>query len=233
MTPILSLLFAVLLSRIVIQVGTVTLRCTGLSRPLAQFQARSAFFLAGFTTNESEHVMTHPVRRSTIMLLMMGGYIGIGTVISSAVLSFVNTSDQLLLGTVLVRLWLILVGLYLIILVSHNKFLNKQIERVITWALSRYTDIMVVDYAGLLHISHSFIIAEITVNQDDWFCGKTLAELRLKKQHVLVLGIERSNGGYIGTPDGATTPGVNDTMIVYGPRRIISTLKEWVDIRSN
>lgn len=54
-------------------------------------QGRSAFFLAGFTTNESENIMTHPVCRHIILLLMMCGYIGIGTVISPAVFSFINT----------------------------------------------------------------------------------------------------------------------------------------------
>ncbi|WP_419193904.1 hypothetical protein [Novipirellula herctigrandis] len=42
-----------------------------MSKDLAQFQTLSAFTGAGFTTNESEDIVNHPLRRRIMMYLML------------------------------------------------------------------------------------------------------------------------------------------------------------------
>ncbi|MCH7752169.1 MAG: hypothetical protein IH898_08455 [Planctomycetes bacterium] len=81
--PEMIFLLALTLSLIVIRVGTMALMLTGLSRESARFQAHSAFTGVGFTTQESESIVEHPVRRHLTMGLMMlgirhhnGNYIG-------------------------------------------------------------------------------------------------------------------------------------------------------------
>lgn len=59
------------LSLVITGVTTVALTMTGLSEEAARFQARSAFTGTGFTRNEAESVVNHPVRRRAIMLLMI------------------------------------------------------------------------------------------------------------------------------------------------------------------
>jgi len=61
MIAIISLLLVVLLSIIVTRVASIALTHTGISREAARFQARSAFTGSGFTTNESEMVVNHPI----------------------------------------------------------------------------------------------------------------------------------------------------------------------------
>ena len=71
----------------------MALTMTGLSRDLAKFQARSAFYRSGASPpNEAEKVVAHPVRRRILMLLLLLGNAGIVTSISSLVLTFVGTT---------------------------------------------------------------------------------------------------------------------------------------------
>ena len=46
-----------------VRIATVGLTMTGVSKDLAQFQALSAFTGSGFTTEESEEIVNHPLRR--------------------------------------------------------------------------------------------------------------------------------------------------------------------------
>jgi NhaP-type Na+/H+ or K+/H+ antiporter len=90
MLAILSLLVILSLSLLITRVATVALTYTGMSRESARFQARSAFTGTGFTTSESEKIVTHPVRRRIILLLMLFGNAGIVAVVTSLILTFVG-----------------------------------------------------------------------------------------------------------------------------------------------
>ena len=76
MIAALALLFVLTLSIVVVRIGAVALRLTGMPEEAARFQARSAFTGAGFTTSESEAIVNHPVRRRIVSTLMVVGSIG-------------------------------------------------------------------------------------------------------------------------------------------------------------
>ena len=104
MISIVSLLVVLTLSILVTRIATVALTHTGLSRESAKFQARSAFTGVGFTTNESEKVVNHPLRRRILLALMLLGNAGVVTAVSSLILSFVNLNQS---GTMLWRVVLL------------------------------------------------------------------------------------------------------------------------------
>jgi len=91
---IITLLLVVLISAIIVRIGAVALEMTGLSRDVAAFQAQSAFSGVGFTTSESEYVVSHPVRRRIIRILMLLGSAGVTSAIATLVLSFVGTTKE-------------------------------------------------------------------------------------------------------------------------------------------
>lgn len=76
MVAIASLLVIVTISVVVTRVATSALELTGVSRELATFQARSAYTGVGFTTEEAEAVVTHPIRRRIVLNLMLLGNAG-------------------------------------------------------------------------------------------------------------------------------------------------------------
>jgi hypothetical protein len=73
MIALVSLLVIIALSIIVVRIGSIALELTGVSSEIASFQAQSAFSGVGFTTTESETIVTHPVRRRIIKILILWG----------------------------------------------------------------------------------------------------------------------------------------------------------------
>ena len=90
MLPVVSFLVVISLSLLVIRIASVALVHTGLSREAARFQAHSAFTGVGFTTSESEKIVSHPVRRRIVMTLMLFGNVGIVTAMSALLLTFLQ-----------------------------------------------------------------------------------------------------------------------------------------------
>lgn len=221
MLAIVSFLAVIVVSLVIVRVATVALMLTGLSSQLARFQARSAFSGAGFTTTESEKVVQHPVRRRIIMLLMLLGNAGIVTAVSSLMLSFVGDDSRV---SPVWRGMLLLLGLGLLWQVANSEWIDRRMQRVIRWSLRRFTDVEARDYAGLLHLTGEYVVAEIAVEHDDWMCDKPLKDLRLNTEGLLVLGVERADGSYAGAPRGSTELHAGDTVLMYGRRSVIEQL---------
>ncbi len=219
-----SVLIVIFISLIIVRVATVALTLTGLSRELARFQARSAFTGAGFTTGESEKVVGHPVRRRIIMMLMLLGNAGIVTAVASLMMTIVGPDQS---GAALwIRLLLLISGLTGLFLLAQSSIVDRWMTRVIQAALKRWTTLEARDYAGLLHLSGDYAVIEFVVEPDDWLSERTLIELRLSDEGVLVLGIDRHDGRFVGAPRGQTKIVAGDRLILYGPRERIRELDE-------
>lgn len=216
-----SFLIVLSVSILVVRVASIALSLTGLSRESARFQARSAFTGTGFTTDESESVVNHPVRRRIIMGLMIARNAGIVTAASSLIISFVQADD------VKQGLWTLvylLIGVSALWGVTMSRWVERGMHVVIGWALKRFTTIEARDYAGLLHLSGNYSVTELQVNDGDWLADRTLADLRLADEGVLVLGIHRAKGEYLGTPTRDTKVLAGDTLILYGRSNILEDL---------
>ena len=221
MAALISLLVTIALSLLITRIASVALTMTGLSRDVARLQARSAFTGVGFTTAEAEKVVNNPVRRRILMLLMLLGNAGVVTAISSLVLTFVGTTD---VQGKLVRLGLIILGIGLIWVLSASRWLNRSLSRLINWALNRWTRLNIRDYASLLQLSQDYRVSELQIEQQDWLANKSLSDVNLTDEGVLVLGIHRKDGSYIGAPVGETCIRPGDTIILYGRHDILENL---------
>lgn len=221
MGALVSLLITIALSLLVTRVAAVALTMTGLSRDSATFQARSAFTGVGFTTKEAEKVVSHPVRRRILMLLMLLGNAGVITAVSSLVLTFIGTTE---FWSRMLHLGLILVGLGIIWFLSTSRWVDRYLSRIIDWALSRWTDLDVQDYASLLHLTANYRVSQLRVQSDDWLADKRLSDLNLRDEGIVVLGIQRQNGNYIGAPEGKTRIRPGDLLTLYGRSSTLSEL---------
>ncbi len=221
MAALISLFVVVVLSLVVTRVATVALTLTGLSREVARFQARSAFSGVGFTTSEAEFVVNHPVRRRIILLLMLLGNAGFVSAIASLILSFLTAAGP---REVAARLLILVLGLGALWALARSRLVDRYIGRAIGWALRRWTHIEARDYASLLDLHGDYRVVEHEVGPGDWLAGKTLADLKLREEGVLVLGIRRRDGTYIGAPRGWTEIRPGDTLIIYGRAGLLEEL---------
>jgi hypothetical protein len=218
---VLSLFLILTLSLLLTRIATVALVFTGLSRESARFQARSALTGVGFTTSEAEQVVAHPVRRRIIMLLMLLGNAGVVTVMATLIVTFLQAEGQ---GQVLNKLVGILVGLLLFSFVARSAYLERRMSAAIAWALKRWTHLDARDYVNLLQLSNRYGVTELKVNDGDWLAGRSLADLELTAEGVLILGVYPRRGKYIGVPRGSTVIKPGDVLVVYGTTDCLNEL---------
>jgi hypothetical protein len=220
---VITLLIVILLSLLVTRVATVLLASTGLSREAAGFQARSAFTGSGFTTSESEAVVNHPVRRRVIHSLMLFGSAGVVAVIAGVVISFSEESGG---EQWLVRLLVVAAVLFVLWRGSKIAWVDRQLVRLIERGLSRYTDIPASDHVRLLDLAGTYSVLELHVQPGDWVADHTLRELALRDEGIAVLGVQPSQGTYLGVPNGETVLRAGDSLILYGRRAELAALDQ-------
>jgi hypothetical protein len=221
MIAIATLLVVVTMTLIVNRVGAIALTATGVSTEVAHFQARSALTGVGFTTSESEHIISHPVRRRIVLSLMVVGNAGLVTIIATMVVGFAGEGDT---GGVLARVGTLVGGLALILLAARSRMVDRLLSRLITSALRRFTRLELRDYVQLLDLAANHAVAELGVEADSWLAEHRLADLHLPDEGVLVLGIRRADGPFLGAPRGHTAVHEHDTLVVYGYADVLEDL---------
>ncbi len=219
MVAIVALLIAVLIGLLITRFATIALVSTGMSKQYARFQARSAFTGVGFTTNEAERVVNHPVRRRVILTLMLLGNAGIATVVATLLLGFSDSggSEMAARGLVLV------LGLAGIWLLAASPWVDRRVRRIFASFVSDDDDAHVRDYAGLLKVGADYDIGELHIDDGHWLAGRTLGQTSLRNEGAVVLGIDR-NGDYYGAPDARFTLEAGDTLTLYGHQSTLHDL---------
>jgi len=213
MVTLATVLVVVLVSLLISRIATVALVLTGLSREAARFQARSALSGTGFTTGEAESVVAHPVRRRVVMLLMLIGSAGLVTVIATLMLSFADTGDE----QKALRLGVLLVGLTALWFAARSSWVDRRLSWLIAKVLRRWTDLDTSDYGQLLHLADRYAVGEIAVQPGDWVADRTLGELGLREEGIVVLGITVADGAWVGSPTLETRIHAHERLLLYGP----------------
>ena len=220
MLAALTLFVVLTLSVLVIRTGAVALRLTGLPEEAARFQARSAFTGTGFTTSESEAIVTHPVRRRIVSALMVVGSLGLVSVLATVIVSLVGSSgsegammQQLLwLGAVLLVLWFVV--------------LNPLADRVMCGAIGRLL-VKTEGFGGrrplrLLQLPAGHSLLQIPLHAQSDHIGRPLRALA--GEGAVVLGLEREDGTYLDLPDLDEVMRPADEIFLYGDDSLLRSL---------
>ena len=194
------------------RVATIALVGTGMTTDAASFQTRSAFMGVGYTTAEAEDAINHPVRRRIILWLMTLGNAGIITGISSMVLGFVDAEPNQTAR----RVTILVVGLLVLLLLTRVSAISRLLTRFTRYALGRWTTLDTRDLASLLRFADDFGIVELRANSGDWIVDRPLRSLHLPDEGVVVLGLLRKSGEFLGVPTGHSQIREGDTVIAYG-----------------
>lgn len=223
MIAVASLILAVLVIMLAARIAAVALVATGLPYEVARFQARSALTGVGFTTSESETIVGHPIRRRIVMGVMLVGNAGLVTILASVILSVGSTDST---GDVMLRLATAVVGLAAVGIVARSTRFERWMASGIARVVDRFTDLELRDYHHLMQLSSEYAVAELFVEEGEWLAGRSLIELELPDEGVLVLAIQRSDGGFVGAPRGGTEVHVGDTLVLYGRSSVLTELSE-------
>jgi hypothetical protein len=117
----------------VVRIGGTALKLTGMSLDAARFQSISALTGTGFTTQEAETTMHHPLRRRVLIALMFTGHLGVVS-LASAVILGVSTAQE---GSVAWTVLYMLLAVFVICAVAMSDALDTFICGAIATGLKR------------------------------------------------------------------------------------------------
>jgi hypothetical protein len=212
------LLLVIVISALIIKVGAIALRMTGIDRETAGFQALSAFTGTGFTTSEAENIVNHPDRRRIVKTLMILGNAGIVSALAMLFLSLQGSDVTNALAKFGV------IGLLALLLLAFplSKGLDNIFENFIMKRLSRSTHFSMGAFSQIMRFARGYGIAELIVSESDLLAGKTLAESGLTSSDILVLAIRRKHS-MITTPKALEQILPEDRLVCFGPLENIAS----------
>jgi len=214
----------ILIYWIILELFTMMFRVAGLPDDKARFQVLSLLTGAGFTTRESEMLLSSKGRRKLAQITMLFGYVFNVTIVSAFVNVFLslklNQIDNFFMGV------LIPLGVAaLIIVLMRVRFIRKRIDRAFEKLAGRImhqesdNTILLMDYIGkdsIAQVSLKEVPAELE--------GKTLAESGLKTKHnILVMLVERG-GLKVEAANAGTIFAPGDKLTVFGQYKTISSV---------
>ena len=213
MGALLTLLVIVTVSLIIVRVGATALMMTGLSWDTANFQSYSAFFGVGFTTREAELVVDHPIRRRIIRDLILAGNVGLTSVLATVVVTFVQINSM---GAMLRTAGWIVGGLVVFLVVVNLPFVKRLLDVLIRFSLHRAGVVHALDYELLLRVESGYCISEVEILDDSLLANRPLKNSRPADHGIIVLGITRSGGEFVGAPGPEDTIEAGDVVTIYG-----------------
>lgn len=120
-----------------------------------------------------------------------------------------------------------MLGITSLIALARSRWVEQKLNIIISWGLRKWTRLEVRDYISVLQLQNGYAVTEMCIESGDWLENKTLAAAELTKEGILVLGIQRLDGHFEGTPQAGDTIRHGDTLILYG----LSTSVEELDQR--
>ena len=200
MTAALTLLVILAVSLFVVRIGGTALRLTGMPLDAARFQSISALTGTGFTTQEAEITMHHPLRRRVLIGLMFAGHLGIVSLASTVILAVSTAQD----GSVLLTVFYMLLAVIVICALAMSETVDRAICGIIATVLTRYGWFDKGQYLVVTELPDGAQVAEHTAQRQ--------CSIEFPRQGLTVL---RLNGAAPG-PDTLDLK-VGDEILCFGP----------------
>ena len=75
--------------------------------------------------------------------------------------------------TFLFRVSVLFIGIALLLTISSSQWVDRQLSKVISALLKKYTTLDIKDYASLLHLAGEYSIHELYLHENDWIAQWT------------------------------------------------------------
>ena len=108
-----------------------------------------------------------------------------------------------------------IVALFVTWLIARSRWFDRLITPALARLFGRAMKLELADYYGLLHLADGYTVREMLVREDHWMAERLLAELELRQEGVLVLGLQ-CQGQYLGAPTAPVMIKPGDVVILYG-----------------
>ena len=218
-----SSLFAImiLIYWVISEVFTVLFRFTGLPDERARFQVMSLLTGCGFTTRESEMILSSRSRRRLARITMLFGYVFNITIVSAFVNLFLSV--KLVQAEHYFTAFLIPLGaVAAVLLLGRIRRVRTACERLVEKLFGRLfrqdktNTVQLIDYLG------RDSIAVVTLHSvPEEFAGKPLKEIDLKSERRILVMLAEQNGKSAEPAGADTVFREGDKLTVFGEYRTI------------
>ena len=211
------LIITIALIFLIWEIASVALSITGLAHDKARFQALSALTGTGFTTRDSELIISHRQRRVIVMALMILGNVGIILILSNIIVS--KTTVHLF-----IKLGIFFALLFLLYKITSYKGLMRKLKEKIEEKLIKSSVFEKKAIEEILNLAQGYGVVELNLKENFSYIGHTLADSPLREKDILVLAIKRDQTT-IPAPKGQRKMQIDDTLICYGK---LASMKELI-----
>ena len=216
----------ILIYWIISELFAMLFRFTGLPDEKARFQVISLLTGCGFTTRESELIISTRSRRRLARITMLFGYVFNITIVSAFVNVFLSLKISEITDGMLSFLIPVLVLLAIFIFMRvpavHARldaFIEKLAGRIVHQDSAN--SIMLLDHIG------ADAIAQVTMNEvPESLKGKTLSQSGLRTEHKILVMFVEGTGGKAIPVTGDMEFWAGDKLTVFGDYKTISKVFE-------
>ncbi len=218
-------IFVVALYLLVIEIFYMIFRFTGLNKEKARFQTITLLTTVGYTTSESEDVVTSQIRRRVAMVGMLFGYM-FSVVIASSIINIVNGFIGKNNTANIANIIVIAISVIIMFFLTRSKRVTALLNNIIKGRIESYiSKKQEVNPLYVLDTHGKYVVCEVLITKrPDSLRGKTLVEAELRQKHdISVLTLKRH--GEIRTIDAnKDTIERGDRIIVFGDIENIKVL---------
>ena len=175
-----------LIMALVIEIGVLLFRMTGLDKEIARYQVISMLTGTGFTTKESALIIDHPIRRRISSGLILFGYFSLAVIISS-IANLLSNDLRIEL------LFVIIIVLTFIILVFKNKVIYATLENRFEHEMDTEYNLEDWPMKTALALEQEEMVAIIEVKYDSKYIGLKGKSLVEENRDIVLLIIRRGN----------------------------------------
>lgn len=204
-------LIAVFLSMIIIRIGTIALRLTGMKWENAVFQSVSAFTGCGFTTSMSENALNDPKRRKIVSWLIILGNAGLITVVVTLIQSVQTKFNHNLVHDFMVFLPVIICLGFLFGALFITNPVFRMVEKY--FKIPGAETVLIIE--KFMNPQNGHGLARVQVLTTNAICEKTIRELNPASNEFSILAIERDEL-FIPIPSETEKIKPDDILICYG-----------------
>ena len=223
---VLLIIFYILIADVI----TIFFRLTGMTEERARFQVISLLTNSGFTTQESEAVVTTKIRRRLARATMLFGYAFTVTILSTTVNVFVTMNDTELNAVIVVlpALLAVLVAFYFL---RKSIFLKSRfdgwIERIGNRIMfgKKANQVVLVEEYGSMVVAHIYLHTVPEMLKDT-----RLADSGIMSDHHLMVMMVKSTDEDARQANGNTILRPKDTIMVLGDRKTIRDVFENIEL---
>ena len=227
---VLLIIFYILIADII----TIFFRLTGMTEERARFQVISLLTNSGFTTQESEAVVTSKIRRRLARATMLFGYAFTVTILSTTVNVFMTMSDSEL-GAVLVALPMLLLALAVFYLLRRSVFLKTKFDNWIELIGNRIMFGKKANQVVLVEEYGSMVVAHIYLHTVPKFLEDTTLALSgiMMEHNLMIMMVKSADEADARQANGNTILRPKDTIMVLGKLQTIRDIFENIELTSD